>query len=255
MLGGIAEMPFLEGRTTISFATGLDPQAAVAVYVLGKVPSGESIKPSVKMYGEPGVLFKEENAPPSLAMPDTESLSQPKLNITPLKVRVVTVSDKVLLFWDTSTCSNYSGVKAFRSKLRRIGDFADVGDKVFDGFGSTNAFELERIPDASWPGAASANAPDYQQHFDHAPVDPRLATLATPRAPTVRILAPPSNLKVIIIETIKGFAHFIDTPPERDVAFTYTVYAFDRAGNQSYPVVVNAVLDSSATNCVFRLLP
>jgi hypothetical protein len=55
-----------------------------------------------------------------------------------------------------------------------------------------------------------------------------------------------------ISQSKRGFVHYIDTPPERDVVFTYTFYASDNSGNQSYPIVVNASLDSSASNCTFR---
>lgn len=245
---------FRKGRTIISFETGLDPAATVDVYILGKVASGQSINPSLKMDGEPGVLFKKENSAPRFALPDIELPSRAKLEITPSQVRAVSVSDKVVFFWDTSACSNYSGIKVFRSRERRMGDFADVGEKVFDGFGSTNAFELERMPEASLPASARETAPDFQKFADLAPVDPQPAVTTTQRAAASGRPAPPQDLSVRLVEKIEGFTHLLDTPPQRDVVFTYTLYAFDRAGNQSYPIVVNAALDSSATNCIFRLL-
>jgi hypothetical protein len=100
--------------------------------------------------------------------------------------------------------------------------------KVFDGFGSTNAFELVRGSDAIEPLDASASAPDHHKYFEHAPVDPKLATLANPAIPR---LAAPANLRLKVVQPVKGFAHFIDTPRERDAMVTYTVYAFDRAGD------------------------
>lgn len=65
---------------------------------------------------------------------------------------------------------------------------------------------------------------------------------------------PPTNPSWHLSEKVEGFAFFTDAPSERDVVFTCTLYAFDRAGNQSYPVVINAMLDSGAANCVFRLV-
>jgi hypothetical protein len=250
VLGAKESMPFLEGRATISFETGLDPEATVAVYVLGKITPGESINPSVKMYGEPGVLFREENPTPRFAILETESLSQAKLNTTPLQVRSVSVSDKLLFFWDASTCSNYSGVKVFRSNVRPLGDFTNIGEKIFDGFGSTNSFEIERISEVNRPKPSSGEAPNYQEFLEHAPVDPQPAPNARTHPPPDA----PTNLRWHISEKVEGFAFFTDAPPERDVVFTYTLYAFDRAGNQSYPVVINAMLDSGATNCIFRLV-
>jgi hypothetical protein len=250
-----ANMDFLEGRTTISFGTGLDPDATIVVYVCGKVGLGEPISPSLKMDGQPGVLFKEENSPPVFDNPYTELLSPARLAITPLRVRAVSASDKVVFFWDSTACSNYSGVKVFRSRERLIGDFAYVGEKMFEGFGSTNAFVFKRIAEFSQPETTGTMVTNYQKFFDRAPAD--IQAVVTTKRPTgsPQPPLPPENLKVFAMDTRRGFVHFIDTPPERNVVFTYTFYAFDHSGNQSYPVVVNASLDSSASNCTFSLLP
>jgi hypothetical protein len=249
-----AKLSFLEGRTAISFQTGLDPDATIGVYVLGKVALGQSISPSVKMDGEPGVSFKEENPAPRFDFP-YELLNPVKLGITPVKVHSLLSPDRIVFFWDAATCSNYSGMRVFRSRERPIGDYANVGDKIFDGFGNTNTFAFER--DEAWgqETPVSNNGMDYHKFFDEPPADANPVVIRkSPPPGTPPYPAAPTGLKFFVNETVQGI-HLVDTPPERDVVFTYTFYAFDHAGNQSYPIVVDASLDSSATNWSFTSPP
>lgn len=248
-------MPFLEGKTMISFETGLDPAASVDVYVLGKAPSGNTIKPSLKMDGEPGVLFKEENQAPRLDMPYTETLDRTKLLLTPLQVRAVCASGKVLFSWDPTACSNYGGMRIFRSRERILGDYSDVGEEVFDEFGITNTIELNQRFGNHSPRDPSTVVTNSQRFFDDPPRTKPVET--KPVIVNGRQVFPPLapvNLSISSIQRLTGQATFIDSPPETNVVFTYTFYAFDHAGNVSYPVVVNAALDVTAANATFKIL-
>jgi hypothetical protein len=137
-------------------------------------------------------------------------------------------------------------VKIYRSAERRLGDFTTVGEKVFDGYGSTNTLELRRSMQP-----ATNSDPAKPSLFLNGP-PPELQTNATIAPPLNDCaLAAPTNLRGWWCRVFEGTPHFVDTPPQRNAAFTYTIYACDRMGQVAYPVVVTGALDSSANPPTF----
>lgn len=247
--------PFQEGRTTISFETGLDPEARIDVCVFGKVAAGESLRPFVKMEGAPGILFKEKNSPPNFIMPGKESYDKRKMELTPVLMRAVAASDTIVIFWKLLGSSTQSKIQVFRSHERAVGDYSSVGELVFDACGSTNTFEIQYFTGGDLPILVNNYPTNFSKFFNHAPTSGLNKLVSIPQREKYNFPKPlpPVNLRISSVEKFEGYLHFTDMPPKRDVGYTYTIFIVDNSGNQSYPVIVNAALYSSATNCTFRL--
>jgi hypothetical protein len=245
------EMDFLAGRTTICFENGLDPSSIIDVFILGKAYPGEEITPSIKMNSAPGISFQEFNAAPHFVKPDSVSLDPTKIALMPQLVRATAASNQIVIYWDIPQPTNYGGVKIFRSAERRLGDFAAVGEKVFDGSGSMEDFGLI----VSQQPATNSDLPEPSRFLTEPPPEARTNPVIAPplnnRAPL-----PPARLTALGIGLVfKETPHFVDTPPQRNAVFTYTLYAYDRMGHTAYPVVVNAALDSAANTRAFAEPP
>jgi hypothetical protein len=232
------DLAFLEGRVAITCENGFDPDTRVEVFVLAKAASGQKVNPSVKLEGAPRIAFKELNAPHSRTMPPLEQLDSKRIAAGLKSARGIVVNGKVLLAWQPLAASNYAGVKIYRSKGRPIGDFSEIGDKIYEGTGVEGLAEVElqtsqRVdemkPDQKNPATFLTRVPTEPATNS----SPALTNRTTPTRSKIPI---PLNIRVI--GQVEGL-QFVDSPPSGIGTVTYTFYARDNTGVPSYPVVVN----------------
>jgi hypothetical protein len=238
------------------FETGLDPSSEIEVFVLCKVAAGQEIVPSVRMNGPVGIGFEEFNPQPRFRIAAPSPLDSAKVALMPGMVRATAATDKVVIFWDIPQDSDYRGMKIFRSQERPLGDFESIGEKIFDGYGITNAFEFHR---ASRPNDEIATqSPNYSRFLHGLPLQPQ-AKPPTNGPSNIPLLKPPTGLQVNAVSRSQHWdgklAHFVERPPQRNTAYTYTLYTEDRTGRVSYPIMVNASLNDFGTNCTFVVKP
>ena len=199
--------------------------------MLVKTCCNQTLTPSVKMMGAPQVYFSEGNGAPRFTSPEVSRLEPAKTSLMPHRARAFGVSGKILVWWEIPQIEQYSGVMIYRSSKRLAGDFSEVGEKIYEGPGTTNSIDL-------WSGMAPMKQPN-------SPVTANLNN--SPSRPAVKHPMPsaPGLLGAFAHQSLDGGIYFIDSPPLPESVYTYTLYGFDSFGQTSYPVVVNATAGDS----------
>jgi len=248
------KMPFLRGRTRITFDSGLDAGSQIDVYLIGKLIEGESLRPSVKMDGAPGTSFKEENLAPRIDIPETKPLDAAKLNLTPERVFAVSDSKSVVVLWDLPNCPNYAGAKIYRTVEKRIGDYSSVGEKIFEGYGNQGPYSFLQTSDhtLTYPPYPTPFSSDLlAQFFHNSPPPPPPPVKSRPDLAPENVPQPPTGFSIGIVQNVPHRFYILDSPPDKDANYSYTIYCLDQDGKESYPVTTNVRFDSASNGLRF----
>jgi hypothetical protein len=266
---------FLQGNLSIGVVSGFDPGAEIQFFVLFKTPLRETLSPKVTLTSLPGVDFLEVNDRPTIDTEEENSLDIAKEAAMPERVYSVSLTNEIVVFWDAQSNDNYGGVKLYRSGRRALGNFSEIGELIYQGMGTSNAFEIHntaRVSDSL--GNAKRSTIDrylFSSSGTTQPDDPALSTIKigneyfnvmalvteTNGGPgqSRQKLMPVDGLRVKSTTLITKCYHFVDRHPKKGEVYTYTLYALDASGKESYPVVLNAKIDDSATNRTMMVSP
>jgi hypothetical protein len=140
------------------------------------------------MNSAPNIGFQELNQQLHFTMPAATPLDITRVALMAEMVRATAASHKIVIFWDVPQDSNYIGVKIFRSQERPLGDLGSIGEKMFDGYGITNAFEFRRTSPPDVP--VVTHSPNLSQFLNGPPPEPQTKPVSIAPSNDRRPLAP-----------------------------------------------------------------
>jgi hypothetical protein len=240
-----SERRFAQGRVDITFINGLDSGADLKVYLLCKIPPGSELAPSVMLDGSPSVRFElRDKASPIRSSAVQFQPDKLRAALTPIAVTYYSSSESIYLTWKKPKGKEFEGVRIFRTPERQLGNLQELSQEqeIYDGAGINESISLTPLknegvvfprPSPRSEGALRLRGPTPRPK----PVPSSPPADSTEQGP-LKPPDPPKNLR-IVLELNLDADYYIDNRSERKT-FTYVVYGYDRDGNLSYPVFVNA---------------
>jgi len=245
------EYRFANGRVDISFVNGLDSGADIEVYLLCKILPDSELAPTVSLVGSSSVSYKL-NGNPHIRSPSVPF--QPvklKEELTPQEVKSYSFPKSIYIVWNKPKSPDFAGVRIFRSPERRLGNLRNhPGEEIYDGPGLTDKIDLI-LPqqDAFSPHEAD----DSNINYIEPPPRPKHPLIPPPFTGT---LSPPPVLGIsVFASTTLESDYIVDIPINKQIAFTYTIYAYDNKGNSGYPIFINASLAAPSESVVNKKPP
>ena len=250
------DLEFLKGKVRISLLDGIDEDGEIDILVLYKVLPEERSDLNLKLQGMTGINLRRvgKTQPEIIQIDDKKSTQKDEKRVlTPAEVKTYLGKGVIFLVWKKPESSDYKGVRIFRSKKRNWEDLNNLGKELYNGPGFSQEITCEmkqRHP------IRKSNVAD-QSTRDHAlffrPPDTKKEAQRPKLAPS-----PPKGLRFVDVLGVKGELNYGDNTASPDTVYTYTLIAFDKNNNYSYPILLNACLDRTAedTRCaVVRDLP
>ena len=245
---------FMEGKTKVLLNNGLDEEAEIYFYILCKIDQDVEfnmledyeLKLDIILQGEPQIIFQgnktelKKNHTFNKKEPDTELWKYAAL--TPEKVTSRSDKKTIYIIWKKPQNADYEGIKIFRSDMRNYHDLFNVGEEIYDGYGSehqefgfSSFVELDDMP--------------IDKHDDNQIFKPKR------KKPQPKI-CPPNLISIKAIQNTNNLSKNIlcyeDNEVNPKLVYTYTIYAYNKEGYFSFPIVVNASLtDCISNNCCY----
>jgi hypothetical protein len=246
-----SQKDFAKGRVHVTFENGLDAGADIELYILCKMLPDSTLEPSAKIEGSPSVNFELKGKIPALRSAPRRTIltDNLKTSITPPLVRYYASLDTIYLKWEKPKSDEFAGVRIFRLTEAQAGNQQEVGisQEIYHGPGFDVRVEVE-LPEIKdlciiHPSVSTGtsfkflNPPPPKEEPDQA------------IAKNSHLPLPPSSFAMRIVRGLSlTNNYYIDRNPERDTVLTYVIYAYDKDGHSSWPIVVKAALPKMCTN-------
>jgi hypothetical protein len=230
------DLKFFKGQADISFPSGLDEDAELYFYILFKTISETGYDTSLLLEGRPEVKVIKSNSSIQKNIHRDNEKSKDKLDkkylLTPMLATAYVGKNNIYLMWEYPKDQKYKGVRIFRSEKRDNHSYS-LGEEIYNGTGNIDELFCKNIK------AVIFRADSKVGTFD-VPEEPPQQQIKVPAAPNML------NAKQIFGGVNeKGGRHlpfFADNKVSPIKVYTYTLYAYDDNGINSYPIVINASL-------------
>lgn len=229
------DLKFLKGQSDIFFPSGLDEDAELYFYILFKSSSETGYDTSLLLEGRPEVKVLRNNSSIHKNIHRDNEKSKGELDkkylLTPILATAYVGKNSIYLMWEYPKDQKYKGVRIFRSEKGDNHSYSR-GEEIYNGLGNIDELFCKNIKDVMFRADSKVGT------FD-VPSEPPQQQKPTPTAPKM--------LNIQISEDVneKGGRHlpfFVDNKVSPNKVYTYTLYAYDGNGINSYPIVINASL-------------
>jgi hypothetical protein len=239
------DLKFLEGKSEVLFPAGLDSRAEIDFYFLTKGPPDVDRSLSLLLEGQPKLTLAirgEVYKGPGITQ--VQNGDAKKRSLTPKLITTHASQAGIVFMWPKSGDQSYKGIRVFRSTIASEKPAMELGEEIYDGrdFAGVLHCDVNQRP----PKSAGVEFSIYDFVAPNEP--PTRKRSAAKSAPVT--LAVPTNLKVTSDVPV---SHFTDGNVRNNVKYKYTFYAYDSNENYSYPVEINASLNSGQTGLDCRL--
>lgn len=240
------DLESLKGKVRISLLDGIDEDGEINILVLYKLLGGERSDLNLKLQGMTGINIKRvgKTQPQVIQIDDKKNTQKDKKrSLTPTEVRTYLGKGIIFLVWKKPESSDYKGVRIFRSKKRNWEDLNNLGKELYQGPGFSQKIMCEMKQ--RQPIQKSNVARDYALFFR--PPDTKEEAQRYKLAPSA-----PKGFRLVDVLGVEGELNYGDNTASPNTVYTYTLIAFDKSNNYSYPILLNASLDSTAedTRCI-----
>jgi hypothetical protein len=246
-----SQQDFAKGRVRVTFENGLDAGADIELYILCKMLPDSTLEPSAKIEGSPSINFELKGKIPTLRSAPKRTILTDKLktSITPPLVRHYASLDTIYLTWEKPKSDEFAGVRIFRLTEGEAGiqQEVSISQEIYHGpgFDASVEVELPEIKDLCIIHPSMSTGTSFK--FLNPP--PPKEAPDQPIAKNSHLPLPPSSFAVWIARGLSLTSnYYIDRNPERDTVLAYVIYAYDKDGRSSWPIVVKAALPKMCTN-------
>ena len=241
------DLKFLKGKSELLFPAGLDSRAEIDFYLLTKGLPDDERSLSLRLQGQAkltlairGEVYKDP------ATKQTQNGDAKKRSLTPKLITTHASQAGIVFMWPKSGDQSYKGIRVFRSAVTSEKPATELGEEIYDGrdFAGVLRCDVNQRP----PKSAQIEFPiDDLMAPSEPPTRKPSSPQSAPRAQTA-----PTGLIVSKGDTLASY--FTDANVRNDVKYKYTFYAYDFNEKYSYPVEINASLNSGQTGLDCRLV-
>ena len=240
------DLEFMKGKVKISLPNGIDEGGEINIFVLYKLLPGERSDLNMKLQEMTEINIERAGKTQSevIQIDDKKNIEKDKKrSLTPTQVRTYLGKGTIFLVWRKPESPDFKGVRIFRSKKRNWEDLINLGKELYHGPGLSQQImcEMKRRQ----PIQKSKVVRDYVSFFK--PPDMKEEAQRSKLVPSKVV-----GLRLEYVLSIEGELNYADNTASPNTIYTYTLIAFDKSNNYSYPILLNASLDSTAedTRCV-----
>ncbi len=240
------DLKFLKGKFEVSFPAGLDSGSEIDIYFLTKRFPDVERSLLLLLQGRPKLsLTIRGDGYKDAGIKQSQNGDAKKRSLTPKLIRTHASQAGIVFTWPKSSDQSYQGIRVFRSTVASEKPAMELGEEIYDGrdFAGVLRCDVNQRP----PKSAEV---EFSIYDFVAPNEPPTRKRSAPQSAPVT-LAAPTNLKVISDVPV---SHFTDGNVRNNVKYKYTFYAYDSNENYSYPVEINASLNSGQTGLDCRLV-
>jgi hypothetical protein len=250
------DMEFLKGKMKISLLDGIDEDGEIDILVLYKLLPGETGDLNLKLEGMTGISLRRVGKTQSetIQIDEKKNTQQDKKRLlTPTEVKTYLGKGIIFLIWKKPEGSDYKGVRIFRSKKRNWENLNNLGEELYRGPGFSQDIEcgMKHLP----PIGKSRGVEQTKRYDAHSFRPPLTKEEEEAQRPKSLQPSPPRGLRLVGMRgKAEGELNYGDYGVSPNTVYTYTLIAFDRNNNYSYPILFDASLDSSAeeTDCTAK---
>jgi len=238
------DLEFLKGKIELSILSGLDENAEIDLVFLCKTISFKPLNMGIKLIGSPDITFEKKlkkSLNNSYSQPTNRNQEKFKKLLTPKIVKTYLGKNTIYLAWEIPKSPQYKGVRIFRSGMRNISDFENLGEEIYDGPGYLGE-TLQCIYHQREKIAHDEIKSIWFEH-DYGP---------PPKNIHEENLRPskPKGMRIINEYEVKS-PFFEDCNVVPKVTYTYTLYFYDNDDKYSYPILIIASLDDWSAMYLF----
>ena len=247
-------LKFLNGRTNIFIEIGIDENSDIRLFFLFKAIVDKQLEFNLSLEGSPEIKIKQGGIK-KWNFEQSKQKNNLKRNqkafLTPSIVKTYLGQNTIYLAWEKPKNSGYNGVRIFR-KTKKSGDNLNaVGKELYEGHGNADTLYC----------TFENRKPIYgERKINKVSRFSPLTSLQPPRRKDSEYNLPdsPKGFKVetsVAIEDVK-LLYFSDKTVSPGMVYTYTLFAYDKNNNYSFPILINASLsDWSETYGCYSKLP
>jgi hypothetical protein len=238
------DLRFLKGEVTISLFDGIDEDAEIEILVLCKLGPEEKDDLSLNLKGATGINLKKiGKIQPKIRDTDkkTDAVINKRYSLTPAEVNAYSANGIIYLVWQKPEGDDYRGVRIFRSEKRHWNDLNNPGKEVYQGIGFSKIIECTLLESQPIEIRDESNQITGNKALNFQP-PAKPSELPAPKGFRMIKSSPLS------IVGAKGELSFGDNKVSPNTIYTYTLIAFDRDHNYSYPVLLNTSIEGASEN-------
>ncbi len=234
------DLKFLEGQADIFFPSGLDEDAEIYFYFLIKNLPEAGYDLSLTLEGRPEVKVIRNNASIKKNIPKYNEKAKDKIDkkysLTPLLATIYVGKNTIYLMWEYPMDQKYKGVRIFRSEKIKNHSYSR-GAEIYNGMGNTDKLLCINKKGVVFQADSKVGTFDVpiepprkkESTFSLSPADPKIFNVTMSGEVNVK----PGG---------RPLPFFADNKVSSKIVYTYTLYAYDDNGINSYPIVINASL-------------
>jgi len=243
------DLKFLKGKSEVSFPAGLDSGGEIDFYLLTKGLRDVERSLSLRLQGQAklaltisGKVYKY----PAIKQGQNEEAK--KRSLTPKLITPHANQAGIVFMWPKSADQSYKGIRVFRSTVNPEKPATELGEEIYDGRDFAGVLRCEVN------GRPAKSAEEELPISDLvAPSEPPARHRSASQSASAALTAP-TNLNVKLRRVDMPTNYFTDGNVRNKVKYKYTFYAYDSNENYSYPVEINASLNSGQTGLDCRLV-
>ncbi len=253
------DLSFLDGKVDLFLPMGLDENSEICFYILYKISPEDEHNITFNLIGNPDIGIVNKNNISKHTIPHKNKLNRNNIQnidnktlLTPSLVFTYLEENTIYLIWNYPKDISYKGVRIFRTEMSNTNNLLTIRDEVYDGSGMTN--KVKRINSNSED--QMHNKPDIAvNNYVLGKPPPKKKLPSSNRKATIDDVAPssPFGFGICVIGNVnekdgETLPYFADNNVSPDLAYTYTLYAYDDKDNYSYPIIINASLKEFSKN-------
>ena len=242
------DLSFLRGEAKLYISGGLDEDAEIVFYFLCKIFPEDNSDLDLKLVGQPEIKIKKGSS--EIKFNQNEKIDK-KTQLTPAIVQTFSGKNSIYLFWDYPSDRSYAGVKIYRAEKDNKNKSGKPGQEILEIYKGRGRFDALRCDYKTKPTKPSDSPSVYpSSHYEPPPKNDE--TLKS-RPMSVSDLHFHGTVEMNLRGSTR-LPYYEDNKVISGSVYTYTIYAYNRKGEFSYPIIINASLnnwptESGISNC------